>query len=133
MGGQPLALALGIAAAALLSLAATILADVLRRRPELALLKALGMTRRQVRAIVAWQTSITLGIAALAGIPLGIIAGRLAWRAFAGSLGVAPVTVVPALLAVASAAALLIAGNALTSVPGAIAARTPPSIGLRAE
>jgi hypothetical protein len=133
MGGQPLALALGIAAAALLSLAATILADVLRRRPELALLKALGMTRRQVRAIVAWQTSITLGIAALAGIPLGIIAGRLAWRAFAGSLGVAPVTVVPALLAVASAAALLIAGNALKSVPGAIAARTAPSIGLRAE
>jgi len=133
MGGQPLALALGMAAAALLSLAATILADVLRRRRELALLKALGMTRRQVRAIVAWQTSITLGIAILAGIPLGIIAGRLAWRAFAGSLGVVPVTVVPVLLAVASAAALLIIGNALTAVPGAIAARTPPSIGLRAE
>jgi len=133
MGGQPLALALGIAAAALLSLAATILADVLRRRPELALLKALGMTRRQVRAIVAWQTSITLGIAVLAGIPLGIIAGRLAWRAFAGSLGVAPVTVIPALLAVAGAAALLITGNALTWVPGAIAARTSPSTGLRAE
>ncbi len=133
MGGQPLALALGLAAAAVLSLTVTVLADVRRRRRELALLKALGMTRRQVRAIVAWQTSITLGIALLIGIPLGILAGRLAWRAFAGSLGVAPVTVVPVLLAVAGAAALLIAGNALTSVPGAIAARTSPSIALRAE
>jgi len=133
MGGQPLALALGVAAAAMLSLAFTVLADVLRRRRELALLKALGMTRRQVRAIVAWQTSITLGIAVLAGIPLGVVAGRLAWRAFAGSLGVAPVTVVPVLLAVAGAAALLIIGNVLTSVPGAVAARTSPSIGLRAD
>jgi ABC-type lipoprotein release transport system permease subunit len=133
MGGQPLALALGLAAAAVLSLTVTVLADVRRRRRELALLKALGMTRRQVRAIVAWQTSITLGIALLIGIPLGILAGRLAWRAFAGSLGVAPVTVVPVLLAIAGAAALLIAGNTLTSVPGAIAARTSPSIALRTE
>jgi putative ABC transport system permease protein len=133
MGGQPLALALGLAAAAVLSLGVTVLADVRRRRRELALLKALGMTRRQVRAIVAWQTSITLGIAVLIGIPLGVVAGRLAWRAFAGSLGVAPVTVVPILLAAAGAAALLMAGNALTSVPGAIAARTSPSIALRAE
>jgi FtsX-like permease family len=133
MGGQPLALALGMAAAAVLSLAVTVLADVLRRRRELALLKALGMTRRQVRAIVAWQTSITLGIAVLAGIPLGAVAGRLAWRAFAGSLGVAPITVVPVLFAVAGAAALLTVGNALTAVPGAIAARTSPSIALRTE
>ena len=117
----------------MLSLTVTVLADVRRRRRELALLKALGMTRRQVRAIVAWQTSITLGIALLIGIPLGILAGRLAWRAFAGSLGVAPVTVVPVLLAIAGAAALLIAGNTLTSVPGAIAARTSPSIALRTE
>ena len=133
MGGQPLALALGLAAAAVLSLAITVLADVRRRRRELALLKALGMTRRQVRAIVAWQTSITLSIAVLTGIPLGIVAGRLAWRAFAGSLGVAPVTVVPILLAAVGAAVLLIAGNALTSVPGTIAARTSPSIALRTE
>jgi hypothetical protein len=43
MGGQPLALAL---AAAVLSLAVTLLASVRQCRPELALLKALGLTRR---------------------------------------------------------------------------------------
>jgi predicted lysophospholipase L1 biosynthesis ABC-type transport system permease subunit len=69
---------------------------VRRRRRELALLKTLGMTRRQVRAIVAWQTTVTLVIAAGAGLPLGLALGRWAWQAFAGSLGVAPVTAVPA-------------------------------------
>ena len=98
MGGQPLALALGLAAAAMASLALTVLTSVRRRRRELALLKTLGMTRGQLRAIVAWQTTLTLLIALVVGVPLGVAAGRWAWRGFAGSLGVAPVTVVPALL-----------------------------------
>src|SRR5690348_12901384 len=63
MGGQPLALAVGLAVASVLSLELAVLASVRRRRRELALLKTLGMTRRQVRAIVAWQTTVTLVIA----------------------------------------------------------------------
>ena len=47
MGGQPLALAVGMAVAAALSLALTLLSLVRRRRGELALLKVVGMTRRQ--------------------------------------------------------------------------------------
>jgi predicted lysophospholipase L1 biosynthesis ABC-type transport system permease subunit len=133
MGGQPLALALGLAAAAMLSLALTVLASVRRRRRELALVKTLGMTRRQVRAIVAWQTTLTLVIAIAVGTPLGIAAGRWAWRTFAGSLGVAPVTVVPVLLLAAGGAALIVAGNLLASVPAAVAARTAPASILRAE
>jgi hypothetical protein len=42
MGGQPLALGAGLAAAAVLSLALTVLSLVRRRRHELALLKTLG-------------------------------------------------------------------------------------------
>jgi len=75
MGGQPLALALGLAVAAVLSLALTVLASVRRRRRELALLKTLGMTRHQLRSIVAWQTTVTLAITALISIPLGIALG----------------------------------------------------------
>ena len=133
MGGQPLALALGLPAAAMLSLALTVLASVRRRRRELALVKTLGMTRRQVRAIVAWQTTLTLAIAMVVGTPLGIAAGRWGWRTFAGSLGVAPVTVVPVLLLAAGGAALIVAGNLLASVPAAVAARTAPASILRAE
>jgi ABC-type lipoprotein release transport system permease subunit len=131
MSGQPLALAVGLAVASVLSLALTVLVSV-RRRRELALLKTLGMTRRQVRAIVAWQTTVTLVIAAGAGLPLGLALGRWAWQAFAGSLGVAPVTAVPALALAAGTLALLAAGNLLTALPGQVAARTAPAVTLRA-
>jgi predicted lysophospholipase L1 biosynthesis ABC-type transport system permease subunit len=133
MGGQPLALALGLAAAAVLSLTLTILTAVRRRRQELALLKALGMTRRQVRAIISWQTTLTLGIAMVAGVPLGIAAGRWAWGTFAGSLGVSPVTVVPVALLAVGGVLLVLAGNLLAAVPAVVAIRTEPAAALRAE
>src|SRR6266705_31318 len=121
MGGQPLALALGLAAAAVLSLALTVLSLVRRRRQELALLKVLGMTRGQVRAVVAGQTTLTLLIAVGAGVPLGIICGRLAWHGFARSLGVVPVVVVPVFGLALVVAALVATGNLLAAVPAAVA------------
>ena len=131
--GQPLALALAIAAAAAISLALTVLGLVRRRRHELALLKTLGMTRGQVRGVVAWQTTLTLLIAALLGGPLGVVAGRWGWRAFAGSLGVAPVTEIPVLAVFGLLAALVVAGNLLAALPAAVAARTQPAVTLRTE
>jgi hypothetical protein len=133
LGGQPLALAIGLACAAVLSLALTVLGSVRRRRTELALLKALGMTRSQIRSVIAWQTTFTLAVAVAVGVPLGLLAGRWAWRGFAGSLGVVPVTVAPALLLVLGCAVLLVAGNLLTSVPATVAARTRPAAWLRAQ
>jgi FtsX-like permease family len=133
LGGQPLALGLGLAAAAVLSLTLTVLGLVRRRRRELALLKAIGMTRGQIRAVVAWQTTLTLLIAVLIGGPLGIIGGRLAWHAFAGSLGVVPLVEVPLPALVGGLAVLVVAGNVLAALPATVAARTRPGIGLRTE
>ena len=50
MGSQPRALAIGVAIAAILALALTVLASVRERRRDLALLKALGMRSGQLRA-----------------------------------------------------------------------------------
>jgi hypothetical protein len=133
MGDQPLALALGLAAAAVASLALTVLASVLRRRRDYALLKALGMTRGQVRAIVAWQTIIILTVAAVIGGPLGVAVGRWSWVSFANSLGVAPVTDIPLVALVLGFAVLLLAGNLLAAGPARIAARTSPAVILRTE
>jgi FtsX-like permease family len=133
MGSQPLALALALAAAALLSLAVALLASVRQRRPELALLKTLGLTRRQVRAVVAWQASVILLVAVLVGVPLGILAGRWVWSGFAASLGVVPVTVIPGFALLAGLAALFAAGNLLTSIPASVAARTKPASTLRTD
>jgi len=133
MGSQPLTLALAVAAGAVLSLALALLASVRRRRRELALLKTLGLTRRQVMAAVAWQASVILVVAALVGVPLGVAAGRWAWVAFATSLGAVPMPVVPVPVLLAGCGVLLAAGNLLAAVPGAVAARTPPAAVLRAE
>lgn len=72
-------------------------------------------------------------IAALAGVPAGVVAGRRAWVSFAGSVGFVPVTVVPVLAVLLGLLALLAAGNLLAAVPAAVAARTPPAAALRAE
>ena len=96
-------------------------------------LKALGMTRRQGWAAVAWQTTLTLLIAVLVGAPLGVAAGRAGWRGFADSLGVVPSTEIPLLTLIAGLLALVVAGNLLASVPAAIAARTRAALFLRAD
>jgi len=79
---------------------------------------------------VAGQAIVILVAASAAGIPLGIAAGRGAWAAFAGSLSVGPVTVVPGLAL--AAGGLLLAGSLLAAILAAVAARTRPAALLRA-
>jgi hypothetical protein len=133
MSGQPIALALGLAAGAVLSLTLTVLSSVRRRRQELALLKALGMTRGQIRSVITWQTTLTLLIAVAVGGPLGVAVGRLAWQRFAGWLGVVPVSAIPVAGLVVGLLALVLLGNLLSAGPAAIAARTRAAIALRSE
>ena len=109
------------------------LASVRHRRRQLAVLKTLGLRRHQLRAIIAWQASTILVIAGLAGVPLGVAAGRWAWTSFATTVGFVPVTVVPVPALLLGLLTLLIAGNLLAAVPAAVAARTPPAAALRAE
>lgn len=133
MGSQPVVLAIALTAGVLISLTATVLAAARRRRRELALLKALGLTRRQMRNIVGVQTLVLLVIAIVIGVPVGIAAGHLLWTSFAASLGVVPVIVVPVLALGLGVVALLVAGTVLGTVPAAVAASTPTTLVLRAE
>jgi len=133
LGGQPLALAVGVAAAAVLALALTILASVRHRRRDLALLKALGLRSRQIRAVIGWQTTTILLIAVAIGVPLGIAAGNWLWTSFANSLGVVPLPVVPSAELIGGVAALLVAGNLLALWPAHVAARIAPAATFRTE
>src|SRR5262249_52599050 len=110
VGNQPRALAPAATARAGPSPGPAPPPSVRRRRRELALLKTLGLTRRQVRAAVAWQASVILAVAGLVGVPLGVAAGHWAWATFATSLGVVPVTVVPVPVLLAGLLVLLVAG-----------------------
>jgi ABC-type lipoprotein release transport system permease subunit len=133
MGGLPISIALGVAISAVLALALTIVASVRQRRRELALLKSLGMRRRQLRAVVLSQASTILLVAIVVGIPLGIAAGRWAWTGFASEIGVVPAPVVPAAAIALGVLALLVAGNLLAAWPASIAARTSAARILRSE
>jgi hypothetical protein len=110
-----------------------LLASVRRRRRETGLLKVLGLLRRQVAAIVSWQATTVAVAGIVVGVPLGIAVGRLAWRAFAVSFGVVPVSVVPAITVAGLAAAVLVAANLIAFVPALLAGRARAARLLRAE
>jgi FtsX-like permease family len=106
----PLALGLVLVALAVGTLAQVLLTSVRRRRRDLAVLKTLGLSRRQVQAVVTWQAVAGAGAALALGLPLGVVAGRWSWAVFAGSAGVAgDASVPPPLLLLAVPAALLAA------------------------
>jgi len=133
VGAAPARLALGLGGAAAVSLAIALGASVRRRRRELALLRSLGFTRRQLGVSVAWQATATIGIGLLVGVPLGIALGRTLWGAFAAQLDVVARAMTPfgPLLAV-MVGALAIA-NLGAMIPARMARRVKPAILLRAE
>jgi len=62
--------------------------SVSRRRREMGLLKVLGFVRHQVVSAVDWQATILALVGIVIGVPLGVVVGREAWKAFASNLGV---------------------------------------------
>jgi ABC-type lipoprotein release transport system permease subunit len=106
---------------------------VRRRRRELALLKALGFTQRQLAATVAWQASIVGVVGILFGVPLGIALGRWLWILFAREVYAVPDATVPVPSIALVAVGVLILVNAVAALPGRSAARTETALVLRAE
>ena len=133
LGTTPVYLGAGVAGGAVLALALTLVASVRRRRRDLALLRTLGCTSRELAATVAWQSSIAVGIGAIIGVPLGIAVGRWLWDLFARSINAVPAPVVPSLPVVLITLGALVLANIVAAVPGLIAARTPTALLLRSE
>ncbi len=133
MGTTPLLLAAALAAGAVSSLALTLLASVRRRRRDLALLKTLGFTRRQLAATVAWQSTAAVAAGTVVGVPLGMALGRFLWILFARQISVVPEPAIPGLTVVLVCAAALAIANLVAALPGRAAGRTPAAALLRAE
>jgi len=133
IGSTPFILAVGLAVGATAALAFTLIASVRRRRPDLALLKALGFTPRQVAAAIRWQASICAVIGTIVGVPLGIAVGRQLWILFARNLDAVPNPTVPVISVLLVALGALVFANVVAALPGRMAARTSTSQLLRAE
>lgn len=106
-----------------LSLALAITLATRARRRELAILRALGCTTRQLRATVAWHSLTVIAFGLLVGIVLGMSIGSVTWREFAGSLGVVPTVGLP----LRRMSFVTVAAVAIALVAGAIPARTAAS------
>jgi len=133
MGTTPAVLGLGLAVGAIAALGLTLVASVRRRRRDLAMLKTLGFSRRQLASSIAWQSSVAVLIGIAIGVPMGIVLGRSLWDLFAHEINAvpAPSVSVPSLALVAVGAFVL--ANLVATVPGNMAARTPTALILRSE
>ncbi len=131
--------AVPVALAGVLALAMAVglglgIAIATRARPrELAVLRALGCTGRQLGASVHWHAVTVVGVGVAVGLPLGVAFGRLSYRAFAAGLGFFPkpdVSVVWILAIVAGAAGT---GLLAAAVPAIRATRSATADALRQE
>jgi hypothetical protein len=129
----PLALGAFLALLALGAVGHALSIAVHRRRHELAVLRALGMTRVQTRMAVATQASVLAVIGLAFGVPLGVALGRVIWRVVTGFTPLAyhPPLAVLALLLIGPIA--LLAANTLAAWPQHRAARLRAAQVLRTE
>ena len=132
-GTTPLWLALAFALGVTIAFGLTIGSSVRQRRRELALLRTLGFTRRQLGASVAWQASSSVVVGVAIGVPLGILVGRELWTLFARQIYAVPLASVPTVSLVLLAVTALVLANVVAIVPSRSASRTSTGSALRAE
>jgi hypothetical protein len=129
----PAAVGLAVAGFGLVAVAHALVLAVRRRRRDLGVLRALGMRPGEAAGAVRWQALTIAGVAVVAGIPLGLAAGRALWVAIARPIhvlldvDVSPVGVLAAVIVV------VVAAVGLAVVPARQASRLAPAEILRSE
>jgi hypothetical protein len=129
----PLALAAFLTLLALAAVGHAVSIAARRRRYELAVLRALGLTRPQSRLVITTQATLLAGIGLAFGIPLGVALGRTLWQVAANMTPVVyhPPVALWALLLIVPVA--LVAANLLAVLPARRAARLRTAQILRTE
>jgi len=129
----PLVLAglVGVMAAGVL--AHVVVTGIRARRRDLALLRTVGFVRRQVWATIGWQATVLTAMAVVVAVPVGVVAGRVAWRLYAEALGVVPEPVVPVQALLITAVVVFVVANLVALVPAWRAGRSRIGDVLRTE
>lgn len=132
-----LALVIGLLAIsvviALVGVGNTLGLSVLERTREIGLLRALGLTRRQVRAMFGHEAVLESVAAVVVGLVLGTGYGIAGTYAMLGSQGADVIVSLPWLQLAAVAAIAMAAGWLASVIPGRHAARVSPSVALAGE
>ncbi|MFJ6002548.1 ABC transporter permease [Arthrobacter sp. NPDC092385] len=117
---------------ALIGVANTLSLSVLERRRENSLLRALGLTRAQLRGMLAVEAVLIAGVAALLGTALGVLYGWLGAQSALG--GIAPVSPSVPVGQIGAVIAVAVAAGLVASVlPARRAARLSPVAGLATD
>ena len=129
----PLALGAFLVLLGIAAVGHALASSVRRRRHDIAVLRTMGMTRRQTRLMVVWQATTLAWVGLVFGLPLGVLLGRAIWRAVATStpLVYRPPIALVALLVVGPL--VIVATNLLAALPARRAARLRTAEVLRTE
>jgi len=119
-----------VCAAALIHLLVT---SLRRRWRDVAILRTLGLTRRQVRQSLALHALGFTVVVLAVGVPLGLIAGRVAWRASADFLGVVPSVTMSPMTLLAVGIGVIVLGQLATIFPAWRVGHLRPANLLRAD
>ncbi|HEX2699408.1 MAG TPA: ABC transporter permease [Acidimicrobiales bacterium] len=133
IGRSPTVLGLAVAVSAMAALVLALTAAVRRRRRDLALLKALGFTRRQLGLTVACQASATVLVGLAVGIPVGVALGRVLWTLFAHQLNVVAAPALPLASIGYVVAITLLLANLLSALPARAARNLSAALVLSTE
>jgi hypothetical protein len=133
VGVLPLALSAFLAVLAIGAVGHALSIAVRRRRHELAVLRALGLTRGQSRLVISTQATLLAIIGLAFGIPLGVALGRILWHAAASTTPLAYNTPWALLALLLIAPVALLAANLLAAWPARRAARLRAGQILRTE
>jgi hypothetical protein len=104
---------------ALVTLVHSLLVSITGRRRDLAVLRALGADGGWIGRAVHSQATVLTIAPLVVGIPLGLLAGSVIFRAFVNRIGALPDPAIPVLLIVGLCAALVLVANAVSVVPAA--------------
>ena len=112
---------------ALVGVGNTLALSVHERRRESALLRALGVTRGQVKGMLALEGLLLAGVGTVLGVPLGVAYGLAGARGLPGLSDIPSSIVVPVGPLGAVGGVALLAGLIASVLPGRRAARVAPA------
>jgi hypothetical protein len=129
----PALVAGSMALVAVATLLHALVSTVRRRLRDVAVLRVLGFTGRQVLATVSWQATTLVLVAAVPALLIGVVVGRWAWQYFADELRVVNEPVVPVLLILGATLGSLLLANLVAFSAGRWASRRSAAVILRSE
>jgi hypothetical protein len=133
LGRLPHALGIFLGAIAVMALVHALVVTTIRRAGDLALVRALGVSRRQVTRSIAVMAVTVSAAGLVAGIPVGYAIGRLVWWAVANSVGIGTDAVFPAATVALIVPLVVTLAVIVAWLPARRAGRSSPAAALRAE